>query len=184
MTLALATEDAYGIYLAIESEGLPAAGPAPTHLVLSSKLLDLQSAPEVAVLAAGGLEHWCYVAANYVKQSSVTAAAIEVKRLLDLCMGQQNQAFGLVCGYENGASKCFRVNRFQNTPEATNEEVSLSIVQPLGAPDHTSAAQDCATNSIGNGINKLMALVQAIEKRFPGQLIRRPVHVRIMRPGC
>lgn len=183
MTLALATADADAIYLAIESEGLPAAAPVPPYRVLTSKLLELQSSPEIVVLAAGGLEHWCYVAGNFGRQATVTAAAEEVKRLLDLCMSQRNQAFGLVCGYEQGMPKCFRVNRLLNTAQATNEEVFLSVVQPLGAQDHARAAQDHATDSINGGTNKLAALVQAIEQRFPGPLIRRPVHVRTMRPG-
>lgn len=185
MTLGLATCSDDGIYLAIESEGLPAAGPSLTHkshLLIDSKILELQSNPQVIVLAAGGLEHWSYVAANYSSKSSVTSAAAEIVRLLNLCMSTKNRAYGLVCGYESGDPKCYRITRHANTQAAeAPKEVSLTQVQCIGAERHAKAAKDCAANAIGNQVQPLLALVEAIQRRFPGEDIRRPIHVFVMR---
>jgi len=176
MTLGLAIGNESGIYLAIESEGLPC-------LLIDSKIVELQTAPDVVALVAGGLEHWSCVVANYsTGQPSVTRAAEEVCYRLDKCMNDQNEAFGLVCGFEGGAAKCYRVNRSKHTKaEFSPGGCDLSKVQPLGCKSHWAPAQKCATEAIQDSTDPLLALVEAIQQRFPGDCIRPPVHVRVMR---
>ena len=186
MTLGLATCDEDGIYLAIESQGLPTAGSLSTHqaaLLINSKILELQSEPEIVALVAGGLEHWLYVATKYSKQSCVTAAAHEVVSLLNSCMCPHNQAFGIICGYSDGVAKCYRVNREQHVSKTELlEDVSLKEVQCLGFHEYAKLAKDDASNAINNKIPPLLALIDAIQRQFPKPNIRPPIHVLIIRP--
>jgi hypothetical protein len=185
MTLGLATCDKNGIYLAIESQGIPLAGPpvkGDFRLLIDSKLMLLNTEPKVIVLAAGGLDHWSYVAANYTNRPSVTEAALEIVELLDLCMSEENQAFGLVCGYENSAPQCYRINRDVNQ-KSTNKPSpeQLSDIQAIGI--YGDEAKETAMKSIMRNENPLVALNEAIETLFPNPHIRPPIHSRIIRPA-
>jgi hypothetical protein len=134
-------------------------------------------------LAAGGLEHWLEVARGYSAQTSVRLAAEAVKRLLDSCTGTENQAFGLVCGFEASKPTCFRINRFHKTKASETCEEDLCIVQPLGVKEHTEAAKNSASLAIASGRDMLRAVVESIQARFPGTHIRPPIHVWVLRPG-
>lgn len=183
MTLGLAVADAHGIYLAIESEGLPTAGSSSSHLLpllLDSKILQLQTAPEVTALCAGGLAHWLYVADHYKKQPTLVDATTEIMRLLDGCMSSENQAYGLICGFENIVPKCYRINCFLGNVSAIKQEESLDNVRAIGDPALAQLATVSASHAIGKGTEKLLSLVEAIQQRLPAKGIRGPIHVRVM----
>ncbi|MBM4029393.1 MAG: hypothetical protein FJ280_28955 [Planctomycetes bacterium] len=184
MTLGLATCDEHGIYLAIESQGLPLVGPPVKRefrLLIDSKLMLLNTEPQVIVLAAGGLDHWSYVAANYTSRPSVTEAALEIVELLDSCMSEENQAFGLVCGYENSAPPCYRINRGREQKSTDKPKPEkLSDIQEIGT--YGDEARKHARNSPFRKENPLVALIEAIETLFPRPDIRPPIHSRVIRP--
>ena len=173
------------IYLAIESQGLPLAGPPVKHefpLLLDSKILKLNTRPQVVVLAAGGLDHWAYVVANYSSSSSVTAATSEIIDLLNSCMTEEDQAFGLVCGYEHGKPKCFRVNRFRNKQQ-TESPIEEQLAKPLGLGDYGEAAKGDALLAIKNNErprHPLVALVETIDCYLPRPNVRGPIHSLII----
>jgi len=185
MTLGLATCDKDGIYVAIESQGLPVAGPIVKHrfpLLLDSKILVLNVHPKVVVLVAGGLDHWAYVVANYSSTLPVRDAALEIVKLLDSCMTENNKAFGIVCGYDKGTPRCYRINRHLNTikTESPSEE-KLADITALG--DYADDAKKTALDAINNKVHPLVALVEAIERLFSRDDIRGPVHSLVIRPG-
>ena len=185
MTLGLLVSDENGIYLAIESQGL--LGPEKvvgtrTPWPITSKIIELQAAPTVVVLASGGLDHWNDVARKYSSQPSPTAAAREIVRLLNVNMDAWNQAFGLACGYEDPVPKCYRINRPQGVEAAEFvSEETLGIVQALGEEEHAEISRRNAQRAIGEKVPPLKALVDAIEQRFPGNNIRPPIDVRTIR---
>jgi hypothetical protein len=182
MTLGLAVADSDGIFAAIESEGLPARGTTIAALTLNSKILELQSGPEILVLAAGGLDHWSHVAGCYVRQRSLTDAADEVRHLLDECMGPENRAFGLLFGFDGCSPQCYRINRFLGEDATSLSEERLADVQPIGDPTLALPAKEDAERDIAIGTDCLASLVGAIERRFPAKGMRRPTHVRVIRP--
>jgi hypothetical protein len=171
--------------VAIESQGLPVAGPIVKHrfpLLLDSKILMLNVHPKVVVLVAGGLDHWAYVAAKYSSALPVSGATSEIIRLLDLCMTKDNKAFGLVCGYNNSIPICYRINRNWNTQKTDNPiQEQLLDIQALGV--YAVEAKQTALDAINNKVPPLVALVEAIEHLFPRDDIRGPVHSLVIRPG-
>lgn len=186
MTLGLATCDKDGIYVAIESQGLPVAGPIVKNrfpLLLDSKILVLNVHPKVVVLAAGGLDHWAYVAANYSSASMVSDVTKEIVRLLNLCMTEKNEAFGLVCGYDNGTAMCYRINRRfgTQTTDAPIKKKLADDIQELGI--YAATAKQTARTAIENKVPPLVALVEAIDSLLSRDSVRGPVHSLVIRPG-
>src|SRR5262245_31289509 len=141
MTLGLAVSTDQYIALAVESMGVPCVGSHPSTLGLMTKLLLLQSDPEVVALAPGGLDDWYEVARHYSPQRSVTAAAESIKQILDHCMTKNNQAFGLVCGFDAEKAICYRINRSLNTDSATVDAEDLRKIPRLGAENLSDVAQ-------------------------------------------
>ncbi len=180
MTLGLAVGDRSGLYLAIESAGLP----LPANWPLLAKVHDLQSNPLVAMLTAGGLEHWKDVVQQFRPQASLASAVAEVKRILNDRMGPQNQAYGLLCGYVNGSPKCYRINRALGDNSASSAEEPLSSTRCLGDPTLAHKAAQIADKAIHQGQEKLLALVEAIQEQLPtpGHWVKGPVQVRVIRP--
>jgi hypothetical protein len=180
MTLGLAVGDKQGLYLAIESTGLP----LPESWSLLAKVHDLQNKPLVAMLTAGGLAHWNDVVREFRPQASVASAAAEVTRILDNHMGPQNQAYGLLCGYQEGLPKCYRINRRLGDTAASIAEEPLSSTRGLGDPELAHNATQLADEAILHGHEKLLALVEAIQAHLPtpGHPVKGPVQVRVIRP--
>lgn len=185
MTLGLATFDTNRIYLAIESKGLPARGPLLTNPFMISKIVELQSTPEMVLLTSGGLEHWVYTIAKYSTQNSLKNAANELAKRLDECMAPRNQAFGLLCGFEHGIAEFYQINRFVNQRNTQLVPVvdpsERSDVMVLGDPGHASLAHQNAVDALKKQKDKLSCLVGTIENRFPAKELSRPVHVRTMK---
>ena len=177
MTLGLAVSHNNAIYLAIESQGLPTSSATIPHLAITSKIIELQVDPEIVVLAAGGLDHWAFVAQRYLHNSSVANAVDSVKRLLDSCMGPSNRAFGLLCAIEDSQPVIWRIGREQSTPLAVASIVDSSTVQPLGIDASRDAASQ-AMDAINRQVHPMVALITSIEGRFELPDTRRPLHVR------
>ena len=178
MTLGLAVGSASGVYLAIDSAGLP----LPANYSLFAKVHELQNQPLVGLLTAGGLEYWNDVVREYHPQPSIADAASEVKRILDKCMGTHNKAFGLVCGYENRSPKRYRINRNISDQCASISEESILDTQPLGVAGAACTAAQNADTAIREGQDMLVAIVEAIQSQITGDLVKGPVQVRIIRP--
>jgi hypothetical protein len=124
MSLGLAFADEHRIYLVSESEGLQ-------HNVIPSKLRILQNEPKLAIVVTGGLEHWKSVFDFYGCQETIDAACCRVRQLLDSGMGPQNQAFGLICGYENDVPVCCRVDRPVGADTTKLLKTRLTTVQVI-----------------------------------------------------
>lgn len=182
MTLGLAFATADQIFLGIESQGLPCPGPelrSGLPAVMISKILFLQKSPEVAVLTAGGLDHWAEVYTKYTeeKKRSVTEVANELARLLDACMNSKNQAFGLVCGFEESKPNCIRLNREVGSTCCSLKAESLDELQGIGMVNHANAARDVANAAMGQGMSPGIAILQAIKSRLPSAGHRLPIHL-------
>src|SRR5205807_1345822 len=102
--LVVASDDKRRIYLAIESEGVQCD-------VLDSKLIRLQTHPEMVLLVTGGLEHWRDVRNDFTAQPTIHKASDEIVSLLNKHTKSNNQAFGLLCGFDDGSPVCYRINR-------------------------------------------------------------------------
>lgn len=178
MTLGLAVGNKDGIYLAIDSLALSAA----SERSLQSKIHDLQAKPLAVLLTAGGLEHWSDVVSRYRPQSTIKASTSEVMRILDQCMQTQNQAFGLLCAYEDGIPRCYRINRSVGDQSTSIREENISVTQPLGTHAIAFAAAREADSAIQDGRNMLVALVGAIQARIPGPETEGPIQVRMIEP--
>jgi hypothetical protein len=185
MTLGLAVGEEDAIYLAIESEGLPTSCrgpgslPGSRRLLLESKIIDLQFDPSFSVLCAGGLDHWCHVAANYLRRQTLLEAAEEIRELLDCCMTPNNRAFGVVCGFVKGVATCYRIDRDQAAHATISDNaIALDHVEPIGLYDQQ--ATSLAKQLIASGTDKLHAIVAGIDSQIGQRLVRRPIHVRIM----
>ena len=174
MSLGLAVAHQNAIYLAIESEGLQSG-------VLASKLISLQHQPEFMLLVTGGLDHWRFVCENYRSQPTAQEACAEIVRLLNDCTTPNNQAFCLMCGFEGGRPICFRINRSKGEPATSWIVVSLDTVQPIGSGEHVTAAKLSAESAIGKGVPAAQALCEAIKSRIPGNDVRGPVEMYILR---
>jgi len=177
VSLGLAVSDGERVYLAIESEGLQ-------WQVLPSKLLELPGHPEFVLLVTGGLEHWCYVAANSSGAlPSIQEGCETVMSLLDDCMTSSNQAYCLLCGHSDGQPVCYRIDRPVGAAGATCSRVCLETVQAIGCCRHAMEAKQCAEQAIGDGVAREKALREAIESRLPGVGIRGPVESRVLHPA-
>ncbi len=181
MSLGLVVANDDNIVLAAESEGLQ-------YGVISSKLRKLQDDPELAIVVTGGLEHWRCVFDTYRTQLNVDAACTEVVRLLNVNMGTSNQAYGILCGYDNGNPVFFRINRPIDAIETTiSSKETLRSVQVIGHSDHAEAAQTTAETAISRGTDPENALREAIKSRIPGNYLRAPVMTMVIRraePGA
>jgi hypothetical protein len=187
MTLGLATCDEKGIYVAIESEGLPivrsGAPNAVLNSILDSKIINIQRDPDYVLLVAGGLEHWCYVTERYKNCDSLPVAAQKIMELMDRpeCMTDENRAFGLLCGYDkSGQPMCYRISRDRAKCAKCCCEEIFKEIQPIGKYD--KEAVKCAKDAIGAGTDRLAALVQAIESLMDGSRkgIRAPIHAKVL----
>lgn len=189
MTLGLATLDNDGsIILAIESKGLPGPG-------LHSKILRLRDTPATRLMVAGGLDHWEYVLSHFCGGSSLHAVCADVVRLLDRCMTQANQAFGLLCGFgANGIPVCHRIDREIDTTATVCKtfQFTTGTVQEIGEPDLARSAKQQAESAIARDHDRCRTLVSAILERLPKEgtpdeqlqheHTRGPVHVEVLRP--
>ena len=180
MTIALAQADNAGIHLAAESFGLDQmplqSMQGGTKRVLDSKVLSLQAKPPLALAIAGGLDHWAYVKWQHESQVDIHRAAAAIATLLDNCMTEENQAYGLLCGYEAGTPICYRINRpcDKHSTDLTLEDVR-STVQPLGHPKYAAAAREHALKKIKFGMPSLPAMVEGIENQIPSPVTKWPV---------
>jgi len=183
VTLGLAVADDKAIYLAIESKGLAFLESDPCEPTLESKLVRLQKDPEIALLVAGGLEHWQYVWRHYKCQESLDRAAAEVARLLELddCMTSKNQAFGRLVGYDAETARCLRVDRSLCTVAAKVTRAYLRDVEPIGKCKLACKARRQALEAIKSGEDPLDAITRAIEAQFPHEDLRMPVCTAILR---
>lgn len=157
MTLGLAYGDENTVYAAIDGYGTSKEG-------LARKVISLANG--VIVLAAGGMYHWRDAIAGYTAQNSVEDAATVLASLLDKCMQPSNQAFGLVCGFEETEPVCYRIDRFVGKercekPKRENLRTVRSIGGPQGVNPHEVASG--ASRAIQAGEPELKALVDAIE---------------------
>jgi len=188
MTLGLATCDDNGIYIAIESQGLPVIGGSLLKLgfplLLDSKILQLNHQPRIVAVVAGGLEHWADVAANFDADTSVKNAAEKVIKLLDTYTNKDNQAYALVCGYEDDRPVCYRINRFEKK-DKTEIPITekLKCIQAVGSSKYAEKAKEFAKKAIDPGKrHPLVALVESIDSFLPGSMIRYPIHTLVIRP--
>jgi len=141
--------------LAIESKG---TGPW-----LPSKLIRLQDKPAFRLLATGGTEHWGDVCKGYAHKLTLGEACGEIVRLLEACMGPKNQAFGLLCGYNDGQPACYRINRSIGASCTTSilEPLTPGCIQPIGCLHHKAII--LAQRAIRQGHSISQALRDAIE---------------------
>jgi len=173
MSLGLVVADNDRIILAAESEGLE------RHVILS-KLRKLQDEPELAIVVTGGLEHWKCVFDSYRAQPNINAACTEIARLLDANMTPSNQAFGLLCGYENGNPICCRIDRSVGTTATSCCKETLGSLQVIGHLNHAEPARLHAEAAIHEGTPPEQALHEAIQSRIPGQYVQEPVETMII----
>ena len=182
MTLGLAVADDDAIYLAIESKGLARLKSKPGVQPLKSKLEVLQRNPEIALLMAGGLDHWQYVCHHYKCQNSLDSAADEVACLLDQFTGPNNEAFGRLVGYDRGKARCIKVDRPLETTAAKQSEANLRDVDAIGKYKLACKARRQALEAIQSGEDPLDAITRAIEAQFPHEDLWGPVCTHILRP--
>lgn len=95
-----------------------------------------------------------------------------------------NRAFGLLCGYDGGTAKCYRINRAEDQTRTTIVPEVLSKVQPLGCEIYANEAADHARRMIVAGKDGLTALKDAIQVLLDRNLecVESPVRTAVVHP--
>jgi hypothetical protein len=173
MTVGLAVASGSRIFLAIESHGLPHP--------LESKIVDLRGHPDAAVLAAGGLDHWYCVRREYKQQANLLSACRKIVGLLNTYMTSENEAHGLLCGFDGGRPVCYRIDRFEHWSAATYREEAVAVVQIIGREYLASKARELAEVENMAGVDWTRAFKETIESLGPVDgYIRMPVCSRTL----
>ena len=161
---------------------------------ITSKLFCLQQNPAVFVVCTGGLNHWHDVRSNYKPQPFLEAAAECVRTLLAQFTNQDNDAHALVCGFENEAPQCYRVDRCVGSPgPPTCAPKGLEEVQVVGKEwievngqrhEIAAPAKRLAENYMKGGFEPAKALSHAIIDLMPiGRLancLSEPIEVQVI----
>lgn len=175
MTLGLAYGDKSAIYGAIDSFGTSGDGMRSKIVVFPSNLM---------LLTAGGMIHWRDAINKYEPQGPLGAAATALAERLDRYMNQANQAFGLLCGYEDGEPVCYRLNRAVNDNETSVLREDFDEVRPIGGPQGVNAIQIArqATDAIRSGRNPRTILEDTISECVRrSSEVTKPIVVRSVR---
>lgn len=176
MTLGLAVGDDDAIYGAEDSFGTTDSG-MPRKLVVLDNM--------VMLLTAGGMDHWRDALSGFSPSGTVLDIATSLAERLDHHMNEHNQAFGLVCGFENGRPCCYRLNRFVGDSHFAIVEEDLRLVQPIGCPEgvdpHVVAVR--ALERINAGEPRSSVLLREISAQLFSSEVAEPIREeRLERP--
>src|SRR5207302_1176992 len=102
-------------------------------------------------------------------QDSLANAAQEIKRVLDGTMGVTNQAYGRLCGYDNGVPRCYRIDREpgQNASQVSGPIDLLRHIVSVGS--HHLAAESHVKQLLSSGSDERCALIAGIEAQYGKQ---------------
>jgi hypothetical protein len=174
MTLGLAFGDDEQVFGAEDSFGASDDGMPKKLIILANKVM---------LLTAGGMHHWRDALAGFSPEGVLHDVAIALATRLDNCMTEENQAYGLLCGFENDAPTCYRLNRSVGTSQCVVVPEDLRVVQPIGRPEgvdpHDVARR--AMDRIQAGIPVLEVLSAEIKNHLSSQVAEPVEEARLGR---
>ena len=168
MTLGLAFSDDEQIFGAEDSFGASADGMPKKLLLLANKVM---------LLTAGGMYHWRDALSGFSPDGTLHEIANALAKRLDSHMTENNKAFGLLCGFENGVPCCYRLNRSIGMKQCKVLRESLGLVQPIGWPEgvNPGAVAQRALERIMAGDPVPDVLSQEIERHLSSPELAGPV---------
>jgi hypothetical protein len=156
MTLGLACADQNGIHLAIETAAI-IEGPPRTILdarqVMGNamgKLIVLQRAPPIILLAGGSLDHWRLFMGSW-NQNQVGLTLKQAKEQAFSFLGtgatEDDRVFGRVCGYEGPDPVCYAVDREKGDKAPSERRILLNKETAV-----VGAYATAAVEKVGQGL--------------------------------
>ena len=161
MSLGLAIADGKRICLAIDRKGINCPQGKPP---IPSKLISLQTAPEIKMLVTGGLDHWREVLRKFTPKATLDDARDEIIKLLEEVTECCNEACALILGCKAGTPICYRVNKLEHQSlDNRTGKIAQSLVDPQPIGMFASEAVCEINRLIANKVCKEQAVKMAIE---------------------